>query len=187
MTTKVYKPRPEFKLTRLQAIRVFCDATSHDDPYWDNLVGDYYDEDSDTMPTMYDVLRPLGISKDEADEAMNLNNPSEGFNVSVPATREDFEAWASEPPRALDLFKGYRHTKQGRILVYADLLTQRTWEAVQWAGARTDKGTNIRDQIMQAICDELPDDPEHERTVCINYETLYHIVSEHLCLEEEKR
>lgn len=40
--------------------------------------------------------------------------------------------------------------------------------------------TETRDLIMRDICESLPADPEHERTVCINYEKLYAIVSSHL-------
>ena len=100
---------------------------------------------------------------------------SDSANTEVePITREEFEAWASEPPREWDLD---RFVDTGK---YWQSKVQAAWEAVQWAGADIENKTGIRDQIMQDICDHLPDGPEHERTVCINYERLYEIVSKHL-------
>ena len=60
--------RPTFNITRQQAIQLICRATNHDDPFWSDFVEEYYDEKSDTMPTIYDVLRPLGITKKEIDK-----------------------------------------------------------------------------------------------------------------------
>jgi len=60
--------RKKFNLTREQALRIICQATDHDDPYWENLVDDYYDEETDSMPSIYDVLKPIGISKEEIDK-----------------------------------------------------------------------------------------------------------------------
>lgn len=62
----------KFNITRKQAIKIFCEATDQDDPYWSNLVDDFYDEKTDTMPSIYDVLAPLGITKDEIDEATGV-------------------------------------------------------------------------------------------------------------------
>jgi len=55
----------KFNLTREQAIQIILNLTWKDDPYWENIVQDYYDEESDTIPTIDDVLRPLGVSKEE--------------------------------------------------------------------------------------------------------------------------
>ncbi len=57
--------RPDFKITRDDAIRIICMATDEADPYWSNLMSDFYDEKTDTMPTIYEVLAPLGITKEE--------------------------------------------------------------------------------------------------------------------------
>ena len=56
-----------FKITREDSIRIFCIATDKDDPYWSDLVEEFYDEDTDTMPTIYDILAPLGVTKKEID------------------------------------------------------------------------------------------------------------------------
>jgi len=53
------------KISRKDAIKIFCRATDKDDPYWDNLVEDHYDEENDDWPTIYDVLEPLGVTKEE--------------------------------------------------------------------------------------------------------------------------
>ena len=50
------------KLTREDAIRILDRTTDQDDPYWENVVEDYYDETTDTLPTIYDLFEALGIS-----------------------------------------------------------------------------------------------------------------------------
>ena len=52
-------------LTREQAIKVVLKIVDKDDPYWDNIVEDYYDEESDSWPTSDEVFEGLGISKEE--------------------------------------------------------------------------------------------------------------------------
>ena len=42
----------------------------------------------------------------------------------------------------------------------------------------SDAEKSKRDLIMRQICESEPADPDHERTVCINYERLYQIVSD---------
>ncbi len=59
--------RPEFNLTRTQAIKLLLSATTQGNDFWVKLVSDYFDQATNTMPTIYDVLRPLGISKEEID------------------------------------------------------------------------------------------------------------------------
>lgn len=61
------------KITRLQAIKLILTATYQDDPYWADLVEDYYDEESDTMPTIFDMLEPLNITKEDIKQAEKLN------------------------------------------------------------------------------------------------------------------
>jgi hypothetical protein len=65
--------QPDFNLTREQAIKLICQITDQDDPFWENLVDEFYDEETDTMPTIFDVLRPLGVTKDEIDTAEGVN------------------------------------------------------------------------------------------------------------------
>lgn len=57
------------KLTRSQAIKLIDRATDHDDPFWSDLVEEYYDEETDTMPTIFDLFAALGITKDEHQKA----------------------------------------------------------------------------------------------------------------------
>ena len=53
------------KLTRAQAIQLINAMTDKDDPYWSNLVDDFYDEATDTMPTIYHIFDALGVTKDD--------------------------------------------------------------------------------------------------------------------------
>jgi len=53
------------KITREDAIKIIQNVTDRDDPYWDNLTEDYYDEETDTWPSLEDVFVALGVSKDE--------------------------------------------------------------------------------------------------------------------------
>lgn len=53
------------KLTREQAIRLIDKITDQDDPYWDYIVEDYYDEDADTMPSIQHLYDALGITREE--------------------------------------------------------------------------------------------------------------------------
>ena len=57
------------KLTRKDAIRMLVRVTDQDDPYWANLTDEFYDEDTDLMPTLDDVLTAVGISITEIREA----------------------------------------------------------------------------------------------------------------------
>ncbi len=62
------------KLTRIQAVRVLDRATDRDDPYWEGVVEDHYDEKADNMPTIMDVLAALGVTKEEYIEAGGADN-----------------------------------------------------------------------------------------------------------------
>ena len=65
-------------LTRVDAIRIIENITDKDDPAWEWAVEDFYDEDTDTMPTIYDVMSILGVTEDEykrATCAQNTNWP----------------------------------------------------------------------------------------------------------------
>ena len=50
------------KLTREDAIKILVRVTGQDDPYWENITDEFYDEATDTMPTFDDVLTALGVS-----------------------------------------------------------------------------------------------------------------------------
>lgn len=67
------------KLTRIEAVRILDNATDKDDPFWESVVEDHYDEKADNMPTIMDVLAALGITKEEyieAGGAANVDWPS---------------------------------------------------------------------------------------------------------------
>lgn len=67
------------RLTRADAIRIIESITDKDDPAWEWAVEDFYDEESDTMPSIYDVLHTLGVGEAEYKDAVgavNVNWPS---------------------------------------------------------------------------------------------------------------
>lgn len=62
------------KPTRQQAIKIIEKATDvggYDD-WWMDLMEDIglYDEKTDTAPSLFDVFEALGVSKDEAEQAI---------------------------------------------------------------------------------------------------------------------
>lgn len=57
------------KLTRIDAIKIIDRATDKDDPYWEQVVEDWYDEEADDMPSIYHVLAALGVTETEYREA----------------------------------------------------------------------------------------------------------------------
>ena len=59
----------KFNITREQSLKLILRMTDRDDPYWENVTQDFYDEETDQLPTIYDVLEPLGFTKKEIDEA----------------------------------------------------------------------------------------------------------------------
>lgn len=63
-TIGIMKPWPG-KLSKIEAIRLIEHATDRDDPYWEHLVQDHYDEKTDSMPSIFHVLAALGVTEDE--------------------------------------------------------------------------------------------------------------------------
>ena len=63
------------QLTKQQAIKLLERITDHDDPYWDYIVEDYYDEETDTMPSIYHLYIALGITEQEYRDATGADNP----------------------------------------------------------------------------------------------------------------
>lgn len=61
-------------MTRMQAITLIDSATSRDDPYWENATEDYYDEETDTMPSIMHVFAALGVTEDEYKAATGTQN-----------------------------------------------------------------------------------------------------------------
>lgn len=62
------------KLTRIEAVRILDHATDKDDPFWESVVEDHYDEKADNMPTIMDVLAALGVTEAEYREASGADN-----------------------------------------------------------------------------------------------------------------
>lgn len=59
-------------LTRQQAISIIDAATDEAD--WEGLVDDFYDEDADTMPSVFHVFSALGVSEQEYKDATGAQN-----------------------------------------------------------------------------------------------------------------
>lgn len=53
------------KLSRIDAIKIIDRATDRDDPFWEHVVQDWYDEKKDDIPSIYDVLIALGVTEAE--------------------------------------------------------------------------------------------------------------------------
>jgi hypothetical protein len=58
----------------MDAIRIIENITDKDDPAWEWAVEDFYDEESDTFPTLYEVLQTLGVTEAEYKSATNAQN-----------------------------------------------------------------------------------------------------------------
>ncbi|MFI0474654.1 hypothetical protein ACGLWX_18240 [Halomonas sp. HMF6819] len=68
------------QLTRLQAIGLLDATTDREAPYWENIAEEFYDEETDTMPSVMHLFAALGITKEEykaATGAQNVNWPGE--------------------------------------------------------------------------------------------------------------
>lgn len=56
-------------INRIQAIRLLDGMTDVEDAGWEYATEDYYDEDTDTLPSIYHVFKALGVTKEEYEEA----------------------------------------------------------------------------------------------------------------------
>ena len=65
-------PVQKLVMQRQDAITIFFKAIDQDDPYWDLLVDDWYDEKTDTEPSQWDVGRALGFTDNEMELAAGL-------------------------------------------------------------------------------------------------------------------
>lgn len=63
-------------LTRADAIRILDHMTDQDDQAWESATMDYYDEDTDTLPTFSQVLAALGVSWEEYKAALAAAEPA---------------------------------------------------------------------------------------------------------------
>lgn len=59
------------KITRKDAIKIIEKITYREDPYWEVITDDWYDETKDDWPTIIDVFEALGISKEEYGECVH--------------------------------------------------------------------------------------------------------------------
>lgn len=60
--------RKKFDLTREEALRIIMRATDQE-AGWEEWVEDFYDEETDSMPSIYEVLKPFGITEEEINSA----------------------------------------------------------------------------------------------------------------------
>jgi hypothetical protein len=57
------------KLSKIDAIRLIEQMSDRDDPFWENVVQDHYDEKTDSMPSIFHVFAALGITEAEYRQA----------------------------------------------------------------------------------------------------------------------
>lgn len=60
------------KLTRKQAIKIICQLMDQDGIEWIPAIQDLYDEKTDEIPLMDDVLEALGITEEEMNEGCGI-------------------------------------------------------------------------------------------------------------------
>lgn len=61
-------------LSRIDALKILDRATDRDDPFWESITLDHYDEETDTLPSIYHVLAALGVTEVEVLEATGADN-----------------------------------------------------------------------------------------------------------------
>ncbi|WP_445364911.1 hypothetical protein ACJJJB_00120 (plasmid) [Microbulbifer sp. ANSA001] len=91
------------ELSRLQAIKILNSATARGYVDWDGLVEDFYDEESDTWPTIYHVFLAIGVSEKEYKAATGEKNPNWPA-VVAPSAEDESSAirWVKVPRRLGD-------------------------------------------------------------------------------------
>lgn len=57
------------KISRIDAIKIIDRATDRDDPHWEQVTEDWYDESKDDVPSINDVFAALGVTEAEYREA----------------------------------------------------------------------------------------------------------------------
>lgn len=63
------------KLSRIDAIKIIDRVTDNDDPYWERVVEDWYDEKNDDLPSIMDVFAALGVTEAEYRKASGADGP----------------------------------------------------------------------------------------------------------------
>lgn len=61
-------------LTRDEAILILLRIIDKDDPYWENIVDDWYDKEEDNMPFYTNVLNAFGITDEEIKKFEHLTH-----------------------------------------------------------------------------------------------------------------
>lgn len=59
-------------MTRKQALKILCTLTDKDDPAWEWATEEFYDEDTDRLPSIWDVFDALDVSFAEVNEALGI-------------------------------------------------------------------------------------------------------------------
>ena len=67
------------QLTKIEAIRLIEKMSDQADQYWADLMEDYYDEDTDTMPSIFHVFAALGVTREEYLGATGGNIPADAW------------------------------------------------------------------------------------------------------------
>lgn len=67
------------KLSKIEAIKLIDQMADQEDAYWCDLMEDYYDEESDTMPSIFHVFAALGVTREEYLEATGRNIPADAW------------------------------------------------------------------------------------------------------------
>lgn len=83
-------------ITRSQAIKILDRATDKDDPHWEFVVDDFYDEDSDTMPSIFHVFAAIGVTEEEYREAAGVQNIDWPASATPSVPENEIKALALE-------------------------------------------------------------------------------------------
>jgi len=62
------------QISKIDAIKILDAATDEDNDHWEHATEEYYDEETDECPTIFDVLIALGVTKEEYIEAAGHSN-----------------------------------------------------------------------------------------------------------------
>lgn len=62
-------------------------ASDKDDPHWEWVISDWYDEETDSWPSIMQVFAALGVTEDEFRDATGADN----FDWPTPPLQTDME------------------------------------------------------------------------------------------------
>ncbi|MBY7719670.1 MULTISPECIES: hypothetical protein [Vibrio] len=109
------------KLTKLDAIRLFERATDQEN-LWEHLMDDFYDEKTDSFPSIYDVMIALGVSKDEYVKATGAENVNWDAGIEKPVVIERASDARIGSRLKLDVPKDPIHPDGERTVIIAEVL-----------------------------------------------------------------